>query len=180
MATTLLERLLFAQGNTCFFCQQQLDKADASVEHIVARTNGGGNGEDNCVACCKSLNSIFGSKGLKAKLEIILRQKGEFRCPGRTNVVKPAKAANPARAVNAPKVPGQSKTPPPVDHFRQLVENLRKRGASRPRTAKSLNSMIGAMFQNKLAATEVSALASRLQTEGVVSVSGTKIEYHFA
>ena len=31
-----LERLLFLQGNVCFFCQQPLPAGEASVEHLVA------------------------------------------------------------------------------------------------------------------------------------------------
>ena len=31
-----LERLLFLQGNVCFFCQQPLPTGEASVEQLVA------------------------------------------------------------------------------------------------------------------------------------------------
>jgi 5-methylcytosine-specific restriction endonuclease McrA len=47
-----LERLLFLQGHRCFFCQQTIPDGEASVEHLVASSNGGGNEDDNCVACC--------------------------------------------------------------------------------------------------------------------------------
>jgi hypothetical protein len=76
-----LDRLLFVQGGECFFCRTPLSKADASVEHLLATANGGTNAEDNCVVCCKTLNALLGSKSLKAKLEVFLRQKGPFRCP---------------------------------------------------------------------------------------------------
>ena len=36
-----LTRLLFAQGGRCFFCKESLPATDASVEHLVARANGG-------------------------------------------------------------------------------------------------------------------------------------------
>ena len=60
MPTTPLQRLLFAQGGDCFFCRKKLGKAEASVEHLVALTHGGRDNDENCVACCKSLNSLFG------------------------------------------------------------------------------------------------------------------------
>jgi 5-methylcytosine-specific restriction endonuclease McrA len=81
-----LDRLLFVQGGECFFCKKPLRKADASVEHLLASANGGTNAEDNCVACCKTLNALLGSKSLKEKLEVFLRQKGAFRCPAETSV----------------------------------------------------------------------------------------------
>lgn len=77
-----LDRLLFIQGGECFFCKKPLAKTDASIEHLVASANGGTNGEDNCVACCKTLNALLGSKSLKEKIEVVLRQKGTFKCPG--------------------------------------------------------------------------------------------------
>ena len=81
MPTKPIERLLFAQGQLCFFCQQPLSAADASVEHLVATVNGGGNGDDNTVACCKALNSLLGRKSLKEKLQVVLNQRGAFKCP---------------------------------------------------------------------------------------------------
>ena len=76
-----LDRLLFEQGGDCFFCRQPLSKSDASIEHLVAIANGGPNHEDNCVACCKAVNALLGSKSLKNKIQVILNQRGEFRCP---------------------------------------------------------------------------------------------------
>ena len=90
-----LDRLLFVQGGECFFCKKPLQKSDASVEHLVASANGGTNAEDNCVACCKTLNALLGSKSLKGKLEVFLRQKGVFRCPAETSgSLAPAPAPN--------------------------------------------------------------------------------------
>lgn len=81
MATKPIERLLFAQGGNCFFCEKPLPRSHASVEHLVALTFGGKDGDENCVACCKSLNSLFGRMSLKEKLKIILHQRGSFACP---------------------------------------------------------------------------------------------------
>ena len=76
-----LDRLIFEQGGECFFCRKPLPKGEASIEHLVAAANGGPNHEDNCVACCKTFNAMLGSKPLKQKVQILLNQKGAFRCP---------------------------------------------------------------------------------------------------
>lgn len=67
MATTALDRLLFAQGGDCFFCHEALPRGDASVEHLVASTLGGGDNDENCVACCKTLNRLFGRMSVSAR-----------------------------------------------------------------------------------------------------------------
>jgi hypothetical protein len=100
-----LDRLLFEQGNQCFFCRKPLKPIDASVEHLVASANGGTNGEENCVACCKKLNALLGSKSLKEKMQIVLNQRGSFRCPEdveRERLASVAKATAPV-AINTPK-----------------------------------------------------------------------------
>ena len=71
-----LDGLLFAQGGLCFFCQRVLTPAEASVEHLVATSNAGSNHPDNCVVCCKALNTLLGLMGLKEKLRVVLNQKG--------------------------------------------------------------------------------------------------------
>ena len=83
MATTALDRLLFAQGGDCFFCHQNLPREEASVEHLVASTLGGSDNDENCVACCKTLNRLFGRMSLKEKMQLLLKQRGDFQCPAR-------------------------------------------------------------------------------------------------
>src|SRR5436189_5013984 len=90
MPTKPLDRLMFAQGGLCFFCHKALPQGEASVEHLVASANGGANGDDNRVACCKALNALFGSMSLKEKIRLVLNQKGIFRCPN-SNRKKAAK-----------------------------------------------------------------------------------------
>ncbi len=156
-----IDRLLFAQGGLCFFCQRTLSAAEASVEHLVATANGGSNNSDNTVACCKALNALLGRMSLKEKLCVVLNQKGEFRCPdGDANLIVKATGHQTA-----------------AERLAFVVENLRKRGTSRPRTIKTLSSTIGAMFQKKLTEHEVASLLGKLQTQGIVSVSGTKVFY---
>ena len=107
MTMKQLDRLLFEQGNQCFFCRKPLKPIDASVEHLVASANGGSNGEENCVACCKKLNALLGSKSLKEKVQIVLNQRGGFRCPEdveRERLASVAKATA-SVATNTPKSP---------------------------------------------------------------------------
>src|SRR5574343_1892428 len=100
--TTHLDRLLFAQGGQCFFCRKPLPKAEASVEHLLASTNGGTNDDGNCVACCKALNHLLGSKSIKEKLQIVLNQRGNFQCPGNA-CSQPVPPPSPAPAATSPK-----------------------------------------------------------------------------
>jgi len=160
MPTQQIGRLLFEQGGRCFFCQQTLPPAEASVEHLVATSNGGGNDAGNCVACCKALNGLLGRMSLKEKLRVVLNQKGEFKCPNGT-----------------PRHPRPAAGPAAAERLALVVADLRKRGAARPRTVKTLSSTISALFQKQLAEHEVAALISKLQAQGIIAVSDTKISY---
>ena len=162
MPTTPIERLLFAQGGLCFFCKKVLPAADASVEHLVATANSGGNRDDNCVACCKSLNSLLGSMSLKEKIQVILNQKGPFKCPNGS----PKKRTEP-----------KPKAAPDVDRYKHVVANLKQRGTSKPGTVAKLKSTIGALFQGKLPIDAVESLVQQLQSGGVIFIVGSKITY---
>ena len=108
-----LDRLLFAQGGDCFFCKKPLPKAEASVEHLFAPANGGPNSEDNCVACCKTLNALLGSRPLKEKIEVLLKQKGAFVCPASLVQQQSASLPVPAKVVSPP-VPIAAKARKPL------------------------------------------------------------------
>ncbi len=174
MPTRPLDRLLFAQGGLCFFCKQPLSAADATVEHLVASANGGHNADDNCVACCRSLNTLLGSMSLKEKIQVFLNQKGTFKCP---NQKVAAKVPTPAPAKASPEA--GVKTPKSrEDRLALVVADLRKRGAARPRTVRTLGSTIGALFRKELSEAEVSALIDRLRAKGYITVvGGTKVSY---
>ncbi len=120
-----LDRLLFAQGGMCFFCNAQLSKADASIEHLVAQANGGSNDDANCVACCKAVNALLGSMSLKEKLRVVLNQKGRFICPngGESVALIPQSIAKPQ---GASKVPVASPAPK-VDNYAVVLADLKKR-----------------------------------------------------
>ena len=171
MPTSALDRLMFAQGGRCYFCKEVLHKAEASIEHLVASANGGNNHDDNCVACCKSINSLLGSMSLKEKIQVVLNQKGQFKCPNQAAVSKTAGTAPklPASKIAATKSLGK---------YDRVIADLKRRGASRPRTLKTLTSTIHALFQKALTESELTALMSMLRQNGVVIESGTKISYH--
>ncbi len=158
MPTKPIERLLFAQGGLCFFCQQKLTPADASVEHLVATANGGGNGDENTVACCKALNTLLGRISLKEKLRVVLNQKGVFKCPNGTP---------------KPKAPIAL----PEGAFERVKADLLKRGKACPGTVKTLTSSINNLFQNQLSPQQLTSLINKLKSVRLVSVSGTKVSY---
>ncbi|MBS0201521.1 MAG: HNH endonuclease [Planctomycetes bacterium] len=161
MSTKPIDRLMFAQGGLCFFCQDPLPPSEATVEHLVATANGGTNDFDNCVACCKTLNSLLGHMSLKEKLRVVLNQKGDFKCP------KSAQAA-------APKTTGSNGV---VDRFELVIADLRKRAATRPRTTKTLKSSIKSLFKKQLTEHELESLLGKLKSEGIVNVTGAKVTY---
>ncbi len=176
--TTHLDRILFAQGGQCFFCRRQLPKAEASVEHLVAVANGGKNDDDNCVACCKALNHLLGSKSIKEKLQIVLNQRGSFQCPGNALAQSsPSSSTNATPVTPKPAPAAANGTPTAID----LVQaDLKKRGASRPRKVATLSSTIKSLLkqhQKPNADAEVAHLISELQKQGKVIVIDTKVTY---
>jgi len=172
MATTPLERLLFLQGGLCFFCNQPLPKAEASVEHLHAVANGGTNHDDNCVACCKAVNRALGSMPLKAKIQVVLNQKGTFRCPNVQTTPAPVKVtkpqAQPPKPAAAPKKP---------DALALVVANLKQRGSSRPRTEKTLTSTIESLLTQQKVSGKAADLIAKLASSGKLSIADGKITY---
>ena len=176
-----LGRLLFAQGGKCFFCEQQLTPGEASVEHLVAMANGGSNSDENCVACCKALNALLGRMSLKEKLRVALNQKGQFKCPGLSSLLKPT-VEPPKPIVESRKAATESSklVQPEVgadDKLAIVITDLQKRGAARPRTLKTLGGTISALFKKQLTETEVTSLIKSLRAKSIVMVVGSKVTY---
>ncbi|TVO53474.1 HNH endonuclease [Denitromonas halophila] len=170
MPTKPLDRLMFVQGGLCFFCKQPLPKAEASVEHLFASSNGGSNNDENCVACCKSVNALLGSMSLKEKFQVVLNQKGQFKCP---NSVTSTKTATPSK--KPPKAPSVAKTKD--DKFAFVVANLKRRGNSKPRTLKTLTTTIASLYPKGLSKAELASLLQQLQSTGKVTVKENKVAY---
>lgn len=77
----LLDNLSFEQGGKCFFCERIVPKKDRSVEHILAKSLGGGSDRGNTVMCCKKFNQLLANRTLKEKFHIVLVQNGKMKCP---------------------------------------------------------------------------------------------------
>jgi hypothetical protein len=165
MPTKPLDRLMFVQGGLCFFCKEPLPKTEASVEHLLASANGGSNSDENCVACCKAVNRLLGSMSLKEKFQVVLNQKGQFKCPNGVG----SKVATPAKAPVA--------TKPASEKFAAVVANLKQRGNSKPRTLKTLKSTIVSLYPSGLNETELSAIVQQLQSSGKITVAANKVTY---
>lgn len=78
-----VEKLLLLQGGKCFYCQEPLSLKDATQEHVIARSMGGDQSEQNSVACCQAINQLFGDATPKEKLAAIINARGKIECPRR-------------------------------------------------------------------------------------------------
>ena len=58
-----------------------------------------------------------------------------------------------------------------------VVANLQQRGASRPRTVKTLTSTISSLFQKQLCDDDLAALLEALEGKGFIATSGKKVTY---
>jgi PIN domain len=65
----------------------------------------------------------------------------------------------------------------PTDMLGVVIENLQHRGTSKPRTVKTLLSTISAIFLKQLSDDELNSLFQELQSNGHITVSGTKVSY---
>lgn len=149
---------MFVQGGICFFCKQPLPKAEASVEHLLASANGGSNSDENCVACCKAVNALLGRMSLKEKFQVVLNQKGQFKCPNGTGTVK-------------------ATAKPKDERLALVIANLKQRGNSKPRTLKTLISTVASLFPKGISEADLAALVQQLQSTGKVTVEGSKVIY---
>lgn len=166
MPTKPLDRLMFVQGGRCFFCRKELQNAEASVEHLFASAKGGSNGDDNCVACCKSVNALLGSMSLKEKFQVVLNQQGQFRCPNSTTSARAKEQAQAAAVANAE-----------VDKVAFVLANLKQRGTSRPRTLKTLTSTTLSLFPKGISEAELAALLQQLQATRKIIVNENAVTY---
>ena len=68
-----------------------------------------------------------------------------------------------------------SKTIP--EKLSAVVNNLVQRGASKPRTLKTLTSTINSLFQKQLSEEELVALMKGMESKGYISINETKVSY---
>jgi len=171
MATKPLDRLMFAQGGLCYFCNMPLPKAEASVEHLVPTSRAGSNSDDNCVACCKAINNLFGSMSLKEKIRVVLNQNGKFTCPAGVPSAKPATPTQ--QLATEPK-------PVKIDNYEIVLADLRKRGASRPRKVETLKNTIRSTVKNAkstITEAQLETLIKHLQVNAKLTITDSKVTY---
>ncbi len=65
----------------------------------------------------------------------------------------------------------------PEEKLAVIIADLKRRGASKPRTVKTLSSTINSLFQKQLPEPELAGLLTDLQRQGVVAVNATKVSY---
>lgn len=154
-----LERLLFLQGHRCFFCGRTIPTGEASIEHLIASSNGGAKDDENCVVCCKAVNAALGHLSVKAKMRAVLNHQGNFSCPMPHGSLAPA-----VDAVNDNRVA-------------VVVADLHKRGSARPRRVTTLKNTINAAFQMSLCEAELDLLLAQLQAKRYVVIEDKKVSY---
>jgi hypothetical protein len=136
-----------------------LATAQASVEHLVGLSLGGNSSDANVVACCRSVNSLFGAMTVKDKLRVVLEQEGIFRCP-----------AQPVVATTNPVAPDRTR-------LAAVIRDLGRRGTSRPRRLATLASTVNAACGNTLSAGEVQSMVEALRAQGMIHVNGEAVTY---
>ncbi len=65
----------------------------------------------------------------------------------------------------------------PAEKIAVIVSYLRKPGATKPRTVKTLTHAISSLFLKQMPEEELAALLNELQTRGLVKVNDTKVTY---
>jgi len=65
----------------------------------------------------------------------------------------------------------------PTERLEVVIADLQRRGASKPRTLKTLASTINSIFQKALSEHEVEALLTALQNRGILAVTENKVAY---
>ena len=162
-------------------CKQTLPKSEASVEHLVASANGGSKGDDNCVAVCKAVNALLGSMSLKEKIQVILNQKGEFKCPngvGNTRT-QAEKTKAPVKAAANLSANHDMRRKAKQDSVALVLANLKQRGKAKPRKLKTLTSTVASLFPKGISEPELAELLRRLQASRQVVVSEGNVTYLF-
>jgi rRNA maturation protein Nop10 len=107
---------------------------------------------------------------LKEKFQVVLNQKGQFKCPNSGGSVKLLPQSG--LKIKQP-VPSRSKD----DRFAKVVANLKQRGTSRPRTLKKLKSTIASLFPKGISEADLATLIQQLQSRGEISIAENKVSY---
>lgn len=121
---TKIEQIRARDGDGCWLCARPLDfaavpnsKNAPTLEHLVAKSLGGGNELANLVLCHPGCNLHLADKPLAKKQEIRAKwQANAAKVAAAASAAKatPAAAKAPAKAVPAPPAPPRPAPPPPV------------------------------------------------------------------
>lgn len=65
-----LSRMLKRKEPRCWYCMRLVDRSNASVEHLIARSIGGDNSRDNLRLACRPCNVRAGNLPLEEKMEM--------------------------------------------------------------------------------------------------------------
>lgn len=158
-----LQRLLHLQRHKCFFCGNPIPDGQATVEHLDALSNGGKKSDENSVVCCRTVNELLGNLSVKEKFRAVLVHEGTFVCPMR------AVSESEAQLDATLSTDAENLLP-------DVVENLRKRGAARPKTTAKLRTTVAASFDHA-SAEVVEAVLVLLKERGYTTEDGTKVSY---
>lgn len=158
-----LQRLLFLQGNKCFFCDHPIAEGQASVEHLDALSNGGIKSDENSVVCCKTVNAALGNLSVKDKFRIVLSHKRPFACPAVT-LPEPDTKPQEILATEAQRL------------LPQVVRNLRKRGVAKPNNSSALRKSVATSFE-KASPAVIEAVLVLLKQRGYTEENGGKLSY---
>jgi hypothetical protein len=161
-----LQRLLFQQGNRCFFCAEPIPEGQASVEHLDALSNGGVKSDRNCVVCCRAVNLALGNLSVKEKFRAILCQPSPFTCPSVSQAGLVA-ARDESDAEDERVAEGL---------IEDVIANLRKQGIARPTRLATLGNHVRNSFATVNQAV-YEHLLERLRERGVVKDDGDRVEY---
>ena len=182
---TELQRLLFLQGQRCFFCEQPISSGEASIQHLAALGNGGTNADDNCVVCCSAVNAMLGNLTVKEKIQVSLRHRGAFVCPraatgDRVNNKKPFQNRDWLRVREVP-VPGFEIASKPANAIsagimEAVLDVLMGFEDHRPRSLKTLRKVIAHEIP-RLSRVVMNTVVENLKDQGHIAMQGDRVIY---
>ena len=158
-----LQRLLFLQGNKCFFCGHGIPEGEASIEHLHAVSNGGEKSDENAVVCCKAVNNWLGNRSVKEKLEVVLSHRRQSACL--------------ATILPKPQVkPGDKIATQAQELLPDVVKNLTRLGDKRPKKLTRLKNSLKTTFK-KASPKVIEAVMVLLKKKGYTTETDGKVSY---
>ena len=78
----VVARLLARDGNDCWYCGDELvEGPSTTIEHVVSRSNGGGNRIENLVLAHHRCNTLAGDRPVTEKLELRAEMRASREAP---------------------------------------------------------------------------------------------------